>query len=450
MEVSSRFLIVSDIHLTVPHRWAAFCDQVELGAFLRAVALEDSLTLVLAGDTFDFLMLAGYGGFDASSSPARLASILEHPTNEPVLAGLRAVAKAGHRFVLLSGNHDPEVLLPSVREKFAEVVHLSADALSGEALLHRPADGRAGVWGYRIQAGPQAAFVVHGDRWDVSNYIDREGLLAAATSGNPVTLPAGSKLVYRIIRRLKASGHGWVDQVKPEIESVIPLLLYLDWKTAWAVLKSDWGVTANLLVGLLRFKAGQTNLGAAVEVGAPGPAVPAELLAFVEAMRDTLPKGDSNAILRELAGAEHYPPSRPFATNAATLASHNGFWRWLLRAWLSRVRKSSRFFDRTAQDEVSDHASGTLPPGLALLVAGHTHGERLRTLADPPLRYLNAGTWTPVGTLPPGEIEDVIDELERGEVTTARSPRTVVEILAGTDLQARLLTWHEGRLHERP
>ncbi len=257
--MAQRYLILSDIHLTVPHPWAAFRDQEALGAMLEAGAQEPPFTLVLAGDTFDFLMLEGYEGFDAEASPDRLARILEHPENAAVLAGLRAVA-AKHQVVLLAGNHDPEVLLPSVRARFAELIGCAEADLGAEELLHTP-EGKAPIWGLRVQSGAKEAWVVHGDRWDISNHIDREAFRRRAVAGEAIELPAGSRLVYRVIRRLKGEGYNWVDQVKPEIESVIPLLLYLDWDLAWKVVKEEWRVTANLLVGLLRHKVGMTNLG---------------------------------------------------------------------------------------------------------------------------------------------------------------------------------------------
>ncbi|MCK6573832.1 hypothetical protein L6V77_22355 [Myxococcota bacterium] len=440
---------MSDVHLTVPHPWAAFRDQVEFGRFLNFIAEEPRTTLVLAGDTFDFLMLEGYEGFDAALAPDRLAVILKNEVNAPVLAGLRAVVARGHRIVLLAGNHDPEVLLPTVRGRFADLVGMALDALGGDQRLYDPADGRAPIWGHRIEADGQIAFVVHGDRWDISNYIDREALLAAVDGGEEVVLPPGSRLVYRAIRRLKGEGHGWADQVKPEIASVIPLLLYLDWELAWDVLKSDWGVTANLLTGLLRYKLDATNLEAgASQPGVGGPAIAADLTPMLGALRSALSDGDQDAILRTLQGAQVFAPARPAPGGGAVLAPHSGFWRWLLRAWLIGVRDRSRFFDATSpDDELVPLAEATLPPGLDLLVAGHTHGRRFLSVPGrrPPL-YVNSGTWTPVGPLPEGDMATAIDAIERGGLPTATSPRSVVEIRVGAGLEARLRTWQNGAL----
>lgn len=446
---TSRYLVLSDIHLTVPHPWAAFCDQVALGACLSHLAAQPPLTVILAGDTFDFLMLEDYSGFDADKSAARMAAILDAPDNGPVLDGLRALVapERGHRLVLLAGNHDPEVLQTTVREVFSEAVRMRVEDLGGDALLHVPANGTPAIHGYRINADGQLAFVVHGDRWDISNFIDRAVFRQAAEAGEPIALPAGSRLVYRILRRLKGGGHGWADQVKPEIESIIPLLLYLDWPLAWTVLKEEWGLTANLIVGRLRARSGMANLGAAGP-GEVGPREPADMAMFVESLRSALPEGEAEraAVLRTLAGAEHSAPPRPTGTGA-TLAEHSGFWRWLLRAWLVRARKSSRFFDESAEDEITEAVGESLPPELNLLVAGHTHGRRARsTPGHSPRRYLNSGTWTPVGPLPHGPMQQVLDILEKGVLPVAAPPRSLVEIETSSGLTATLRTWQDGRL----
>ncbi len=99
---------------------------------------------------------------------------------------------------------------------------------------------------------------------------------------------------------------------------------------------------------------------------------------------------------------------------------------------------SSRFFAAEAEDEVTK-AIGPLPAEVALLVAGHTHGRRHRPEDEP--TYLNSGTWTPVWPLPEGDIERLIDAIERDELPPSEAPRTVVEIVAGDGLEARLLAW---------
>ncbi len=433
-----RYVCLSDIHLTVPHDWAAFRDQAELGKLLHHLAKAPSMTLVLAGDTFDFLLLSDYDGFNTHKSPDRLAEILQHADNEPVLKGLRAFVDGPHKLVLLAGNHDPEVLLPSVRARFAKLVGCDLDGLGGDELLHRPQNGKAAVWGLRIPAAGSEAWVVHGDRWDVSNFIDRAALLEAAATGQPVGLPTGSKLVYRVVRRLKKRGYNWVDQVKPEIGSVIPLLLYLDWHLTIGVLGNEWGLTANLLVGMLRHQVGATKLGNATAVTRSQLAP--EMSVLVDSLRAAMPEPEPErrALLSTLASAEHFAPPRP---RDGTLSGHHGFWRWLLRAWLTRARSSDRFFGDEKPDDIT-RGVAKLPGKVALMVAGHTHGRRQRALPEerPPL-YMNAGTWTPVCPLPPGDIEAVIDTIERDELPTATSPRTAVDIRAGHEFEARLVAW---------
>jgi UDP-2,3-diacylglucosamine pyrophosphatase LpxH len=429
--MTHRILILSDLHITAPHPWAAFRDQAALGDCLQHIAQQPPFTLVLAGDTFDFLMLADYDGFDADRSPERLAAILTCAENAPILAGLRAVAAAGHRIALLAGNHDPEVLLPAVRARFAELIGLTTAPIDDD-LLHTPV-GEAPLWGLRFGPPDAEAWVVHGDHWDAANFIDRAALLHDALAGRPVALPPGSRLVYRVIRRLKGDGYPWVDQVKPEIPAVVPLLLYLDWPLTMSVLKSDWKIGANLLVRALGASGGTLLGGPAASAGTPS-----ELAPFIEALREAMPPDERDALLDELSGAEHFPPPPPPAPG--TLADHGGVWRWLLRAWLNSARKQSAgFFDRQGPDDITDtHAP--VPPHVAILIAGHTHGPRDQQGAT---RYLNSGTWTPTWPLPEGDLEDIIDAIERDELPVPEevTPRTVVELTAGDRVDARLLQW---------
>lgn len=442
----SRFYVLSDLHITVPSPWTAFRDHAELGACLEHLAGLQNHTVILAGDTFDFLMLDDYEGFDARKSEERMAAILDAPANAPIVAGLQEIIKNGNRLVLLAGNHDPEVLQTSVRKLFAERVGTTELGLGTDVLLYEPENGKPALYGWRIDAGERYGFVMHGDRWDVSNFIDRGAFRRAAEAGEKIDLPPGSRLVYRIIRKLKPERRDWVDQVKPEIESVVPLLLYLDWSQSWEVLKKDWRLSANLLAGFLRAKTGRVNLGATASLPT-GPQLPEDLREFVAALREAMPEEERESLLRTLAGAEVLPPPPDPRPGVAALAEHTGFRRWLLRAFLQRSRRRSQFFVEDAEDEISELLAPSLPPGINLLVAGHTHGQRWLAGAGriPPL-YVNSGTWTPVGPLPEGDLEDVIDVLARGELLTAKSPRTLVEIEAGSDLVARLRTWREGEL----
>jgi UDP-2,3-diacylglucosamine pyrophosphatase LpxH len=78
------------------------------------------MELVLAGDSFDFLQVPGYDGFSATKAAARFGKIAENPGTARVLGALRRLAgRAGVELTVLAGNHDPELLVDSVRDAFA-------------------------------------------------------------------------------------------------------------------------------------------------------------------------------------------------------------------------------------------------------------------------------------------------------------------------------------------
>jgi len=72
---------------------------------------------------------------------------------------------------------------------------------------------------------------------------------------------------------------------------------------------------------------------------------------------------------------------------------------------------------------------------MRLLIAGHTHFPRVGTRGW--LRYLNTGTWLPVGGLSDGPIDEILQKL-RAEPHAAPAPCTFAEV-----------RWEGERLHAR-
>lgn len=210
---------------------------------------------------------------------------------------------------------------------------------------------------------------------------------------------------------------------------VFPLLLYLDPRVTLPFLKEHWGITERLLRGSV---SGRLRLGPLFDA-APGkeasPLTPATFAdveqslpaLLADAIRAEAPN-DPDALLAEL---QTYLVAGPRPRIEGTLAEHGGIGRMLLRAWLMAVRWAERFKAPNEDDGILDAAQRWLPEGLVALVAGHTHGPRMRAGNRP--AYYNTGTWIPVGRLSGGTMSEVIDAIEAGQ-WEAEAPRTFVTV----------------------
>lgn len=402
-----RSIILSDLHLGPVGPATIFRDGHALRNFLDRLAAEDGrFELILAGDTFDFLACPGYAGFDRGQAQSRLQLILQN--NPEVVEAIRRVA-ARHKVTILSGNHDPEVLLPEVRKDLAAALGVSNDA--DEVLVPGPGE-RPPVYGRSLADG--RVFVVHGDRWDPQNAIDRQSLLSHGT----IELPAGSHLVYEVLAQLQPI-HRWICELKPEVPTVVPLLLYLDRPRTMSILEQYSELTVQLLGGALAAQLRSGELfGEPAEMHAP-PDLLFTLATLLAGQLREEPEGEQE-ILR-VALLDYLRYGQPAS---GTLAAHDGVGRFLLRTWLRGVRIAGRFDSFAKPDSIATSAEPYLPPEVRYLVAGHTHSTRFLPALDGNRGYCNTGTWVPVGRLPSGEMRQVLDHLESGGPWPAEVPRT--------------------------
>lgn len=415
----------------------SFRDEKPLAALLSRLAGEADAPpteLVLAGDLFDFLQVEGYYGFDVGLSVQRFEEILRSPRTATVMEALRRLAqRPGVEVTVLAGNHDPELLVPSVRERFEDAIGRKGSVLHADDEPLRPGAGdRLPVWGHALGEEGRAVWVIHGDRWDTLNAIHRGTLREAIASGRPVSLPAGSHLVFEVLRKLKPT-YGWIDQLKPEA-AVLVLLIYLDPPRTKEFFQKHLGLTARMMRGMVEAALRKGPLFGPQEAAAlagrelqPEPApetsvLLADLLARAlaeepEARRDQL-LAELEARLRGAA-----PPA------PGTLAEHGGLGRLLLRAGLRGFRWADRFQGLDRTDTIQGASAGYVPEGVGALVAGHTHGARVKPDLHP--AYYNTGTWLPVGKIPAGDVAALIDQIEQGPAWPAESPRTFVQVDLG-------------------
>lgn len=420
--MTTRAVVLSDIHLGVAGPLSVFEDDKALAAFIGRLAQEPIATeLILAGDVFDFLQCPNYQEFDPGAACDRFLSICANHLD--VMDALRHFAAVGHNeLTLLSGNHDPEVLLPSVRAAFERVVARVGGVRYDEALLTN-AQGRS-LWG-RTLCG-QSIWVVHGDRADAQNDIRREEILGRGTT----SLPPGSRLVVDILAKIQPA-KPWVYDLKPEFETVFPLLLYLDKDATLAHLKQHYGLSLTMLRNMVLAKLLPDSILGLADPTAERRAEPSEvgelLASSLVAGLGSLPDRQAELLVARL--ADWSRPAADVEADPPTLAPHDGVGRWLLRAWLANVRQTERFLSESDIDDQYRKLRGLLPSHVQVVIAGHTHGPRAITNRLP--AYFNSGTWIPVGKLPEGNLESVIDALEAGQPWPRTVPRTYVEVDLG-------------------
>lgn len=405
-----RTVVLSDLHLGPPGPLTIFRDHVALCGWLERLTSEEGpLELILAGDTFDFLACPGYERFDASKAVDRLQGILRN--NKDVLMSLGRLA-ARHQLTILAGNHDPEVLLPQIQGLLSRELetHLGTE----EILVPGPGEHPA-VFG-RWLAGREVA-VIHGDRWDPHNAIERENLLRDGT----IDLPAGSQLVVEILSQLQPD-HRWLYELKPEIPTVLLLLLYLEPQRTWSFVEQKTKLTLQMLSGMLLARTRTGPLFGRSNAEEPSQG---DLAAQVV---DLLAEGfiAEPAETRRILQVELLSHLRNGPAGDRTLAQHTGISRLLLRTWLRVVRQTERFGALDGSDDIPGCAAPYLP--VRFLIAGHTHGARYHSSTAHTPTYVNTGTWVPIGRLPEGPIHEVLDRLERREPWPAEAPRTFAMI----------------------
>jgi len=224
-------VVISDTHLA-RRRGGAGENGQEL--FQADEALEQFLTwvrsdvkdalLVLNGDILDYLAIppdeeARAAVADLSRLTERTSDIIQdHQAVFDAMA--RLAASPRHQIVITGGNHDPELIFPSVQRIIEERLTTRSPKwlVQGEA--------------FSLQIGQAKTLIEHGDVLDAWNRIDRSALRSAVSlesrgllSYHKYELPPGSKLVLDCLIDLKRD-YPWIELLKPETSTVPHLVRY--------------------------------------------------------------------------------------------------------------------------------------------------------------------------------------------------------------------------------
>lgn len=250
-----RVYVISDLHLggrpdegeadgnrrtgyQICHSYAALRDFVDWLREKKKESFEEETELVINGDIIDFLAEDDYapgivtqpwtiGQAHALHKFERAVDRTKGGGSRSFFDALRDFTIAGqHHLTLLLGNHDPELSLPELRQRFIELLGGNSPRLR---FLY---DGEA----YSVGR----VLIEHGNRYDRWNMIDHSGLRqerSVLSRHLPVDEklrdtyffipPAGTHLVISFMNPLKGR-YRFIDLLKPEDELNLPLLAALE------------------------------------------------------------------------------------------------------------------------------------------------------------------------------------------------------------------------------
>jgi len=280
-------------------------------------------------------------------------------------------------------------------------------------------------------------FRSHGNRYDGWNAVAYGALRAfksAATRAEAnasFEAPAGSRLVAAVMNPLKIR-YRFIDLLKPENETVIPILCALEPKLAfeltnvaplWLAMRGASGKPG-------RVREEETYIAGGVPAAGREPASPGvvDSPAHERACQATEAiLADARAAAQEVSSSERAGRVAPDDTQIAGgardwLASNLSLWRaraarpfqryrLLARALAAHRKAIATTFELTSQDPPYYTAASRLhqEAGARVVLFGHTHLAKAIALGERGA-YLNTGTWVPTIRLPASFYEPSPDD----------------------------------------
>ncbi len=212
-------LIVSDLHVGTGHRrgvfnpFEDFYEDEKFGEFINFHLEEHGrgkkIELVLAGDVLDMMKVqVGPGSAFTDEVTDEIAQykaqqcLAGHPRFVQVLSSF--LDRGGTEITVIPGNHDIEMLLPSVQKVFRELVAPGTLGSRVQFIDRTPA--------YSLPEGIQ---IHHGHMFEAHLQFDYRQLMVKRRDGPPIlNLPWGSLLALRVVIPGKAERH-FIDHVYP-------------------------------------------------------------------------------------------------------------------------------------------------------------------------------------------------------------------------------------------
>lgn len=390
--------VLSDLHLAAERNVGLFQSDTELAACLRWIFKDtrNSLT-VLAGDVLDFLVLSnGNTKLDFAHLGDHTRHIMEH--HPEVFGALADLAHSPHhQLVFMGGNHDSELIFPSVQE--AIELRLGGD------LNHPPVRWLVHGEALCVSVGQAVVLIEHGNVLDPWNRINHAALQSAfslasrnLSGGDDYQPPPGSKLVLEVLSQLRSS-FPWVDCLKPETEAVLPLLWHF---ASWQQQKLIFNLADDYLsmkVFALNRKIGNARDPERLYRGEKEPE---------NSPRDQAFKDWTDAIHEQ-----------------QRLTLGEGKREDKLIQKLRTVSAHDTFFDVDSPDDSVTYLQPIFQGGTDLVIHGHTHSAKACVVEGG--LYINTGTWGQLLRLPQSYEGDetwqgFLNHLRKNEVECFRRP----------------------------
>ena len=210
-----KYIVVSDLHLSTDEYLDDFYSDEEFSQMLKMIGGGEATTLVLNGDTIDFLQSSP----EDSSTHNRATSIycdsdmavkmLERVLRRHKLffdALSEFLSKSENKLVVLKGNHDAEFAFDSVKNRFVQIL--------GEQYRERIIFPE---YGYYIEE--KGVYIEHGNQYDKLNSFSNFQMPFADLKRRRIELPFGSILVRTLWNRLEKS-FPYIDKIRPMTSSI--------------------------------------------------------------------------------------------------------------------------------------------------------------------------------------------------------------------------------------
>lgn len=400
--------VVSDIHMGGRPGFQILKESKRLANFIRSLGQqrpEGAVALVLNGDIIDSLAEDIGGYIAADDAVTMMTRIFNDPAFTPIWEALKHfVSRPGRSLILVIGNHDIEIALPSVQK--AIETRLAGDDTACRGRITFSTTGS----GYTCAVGDSRVFCTHGNEDDSWNVVDYEALFQLARGQN-AGLPfdpnhwepnAGTLFVKDIMNEVKRK-YAWIDLLKPETKAAIGVLLVLDPGQVGKVTRG-LPILWEKLRGTLKqhglLSADETSVTDSEQVQniAVSELLGPNLLSGLKAARPTSGRTAESMLLDAERNFDK-PGARPPSSDQR-LGWGQLIWDWLtgvdkpeaLRRALKDWLRGDKTFDIKDQDETFTSVTAKVGPSVDCVVTGHTHLERAIQL-DPRRWYFNSGTW---------------------------------------------------------
>jgi len=384
--------VASDLHIGAGGPRESFHQDRELQGLIEQAAREGrarggAAELILAGDVFDFLQIDPLGHGPWRSAIAKLRGAAA--AHRAIFDALGRFAAAGHRIIVLPGNHDVELAFRDVQAELVALVSQGDPASAARVVFpndeplgpHFRGWGR-GPYAYRLDG----VYIEHGNQLDPVNAFDHRDFFEDAAAER-IRLVWGSRFVLDLINEVVGL-YPFIDKLRPRVAALLILWL-LDPELVRRRLPVLASLGSRLYPELRRWHRAaeaQGIAGAGAKGSAPADLDPQEaFLAWLGAHAADLQIVDEGRMLLRAGGAEGSKgsPALPERLSQACAA--------IFRAALDML--TSNADDDPSRDDAYAGRALELAAaeGAEIAVLGHSHG--LRDIRRGGHRYLNTGTW---------------------------------------------------------